>query len=161
MAQNPARAIGPLHPTTSTRDPANHVTFAIGLTIRLVVAAGLAADAWIHLDLANTYDVVKAQISQGTLFRLESTAAAATAFLVIVIHHRITHALAFVVAASAVTVLLINTYTHVGAIGPFPDMYEPTWFGQKTLALAMESTAVAASLLGIAFETHRRKTTDA
>jgi len=34
----------------------------------------------------------------------------------------------------------------VGAVGPLPDMYEPFWFPDKTLAAVAEGIAVAASV---------------
>lgn len=133
------------------------VPTAIRIAVRILIAAGLATDAWIHFDLARHYDVVAAQISEGTLFRLESLASALTALLVVAFYRRITLALAFLVAASAIAAMLLSTYTDPGQIGPFPDMYEPTWFPEKTLALAAESVAAAAALTGFVVESwHRR-----
>ena len=133
---------------------------ALRIAVRIVVAVGLIADAWIHFDLASHYDVVRAQISEGTLFRLESLVAAITALLVIAIHRRITLVLAFLVAGSAVAALLLSTYSDPGQIGPLPDMYEPTWFTEKSLALVAELVAAGAALIGVALETrsgrHRR-----
>src|SRR5262249_406509 len=83
---------------------------AIRGALRLIVAAGLITDAWVHFDLAPTYDVVKAQVSEGTLFRLEAVVAAVTALLVLAVQHRIALVIAFGVAASAVAALLLSTY---------------------------------------------------
>jgi hypothetical protein len=106
-------------------------------------------DAWIHFDLASNYDVVKANISQGTLFRLESVVAGVAALLVIGLHRRVVLMLAFAIAASAVAVLLLNTYTDPGQLGPLPDMYEPTWFAEKSLAVFSEGVAALAAIAGI------------
>lgn len=128
------------------------VPTAVRIAVRILIAAGLATDAWIHFDLARHYDVVKAQISEGTLFRLKSLVSAVSALLVVAFYRRITLALAFLVAASAIAAMLLSMYTDPGQIGPFPDMYEPTWFPEKTLALVAESAAGVAALIGIALE---------
>ena len=46
------------------------------LPLRLLVAAGLAVDAYVRFDLASAYDTTSARISQGTLFQIEGAAAA-------------------------------------------------------------------------------------
>ena len=49
---------------------------AVRTVLTLIVAAGLAIDAYVHLDLASTYDVVKTStLSQGDLFRVEAALA--------------------------------------------------------------------------------------
>jgi hypothetical protein len=54
-------------------------------------------------------------------------------------------ALAALVAGSAATAVLLYTYVDVGALGPLPDMYEPTWAlpGERASAVA----EIAAALL--------------
>jgi hypothetical protein len=141
------------HFSAQSHRPANRIVRVLIIAVRLLIAAGLAIDAWVHVDLAPTYDIVTARISEGTLFRLEAVVAAATALLVLLLHRRITHVIAFGVSATAVAVLLLNTYAHPGQLGPFPDMYEPTWFAEKSLALAAEMTAAVAALAGLALET--------
>jgi methionine synthase II (cobalamin-independent) len=49
---------------------------AVRTVLTVIVAAGLAIDAYVHLDLASTYDVVKTStLSQGDLFRVEAVLA--------------------------------------------------------------------------------------
>lgn len=146
-----------LHRALNGHGGADRSIVAVRVALRIIVAAGLIADAWIHFDLAPTYDVVKAQLSEGTLFRLEAVVAAVTALLVLAVQHRITLLIAFVVAASAVAALLLSTYAHPGQIGPLPDMYEPTWFGEKRLALVAELVAAVAALAGLVWETLARR----
>ena len=55
-------------------------------------------------------------------------------------------AAALVVAATALTALLVSRYVDLGPIGPFPNLYEPAWFGDKTLAAASEIVALVASI---------------
>jgi hypothetical protein len=120
------------------------------IAIRAVVVGGLIVDAYVHAKLASDYDIVEAGISEGNLFRLEAAVATAVALLVLS-GRRVWLVVAAVVAASAVAVLLANTYLHVGSIGPLPDMYEPTWFAEKRLALVGESVAVLGALTGLAY----------
>jgi len=121
---------------------------ALNVLLRLVVAAGLAIDAYVHFHLADTYDPVKASISQGDLFRIEAAIAAVVAVLVLAVRHRLVYALAFLVAAGGVAAVLVYRYVDVHAFGPFPAMYEPVWYTQKTVSLIAEAVAaVAAAVL--------------
>jgi hypothetical protein len=114
----------------------------------LVVAAGLAIDAYVHFHLAHGYDGNKASISQGDLFRIEAAVAAVTAVLVLVFRHRLVSALAFLVAAGGVAAVLLYRYVDMPAFGPFPQMYEPLWYTEKTVSLIAEAVAaVAAAVL--------------
>ncbi|MFD8088465.1 hypothetical protein ACFV4F_43090 [Kitasatospora sp. NPDC059722] len=114
------------------------------LVLRLAAAAGLAIDAAVHARLADQYDAVGDSLSQGTLFRLESAAASLAALLLLLWRHRTGDAFAWTVAASGLGALLLYRYVDVGAIGPLPNMYEPVWFTDKTLAAWAEGVATAA-----------------
>ncbi len=116
------------------------------LLLRLLVAAGLAVDAYVHFDLASAYDTTSARISQGTLFRIEGVAAAVAAALVIAVRRWITDVLAFVVAVGGFAAVVIYRYVDVGAFGPFPNMYEPIWYTEKTVSAVAELVAALAAL---------------
>ncbi len=130
---------------------------AAGLVLRLLVAAGLAVDAYVHADLAPVYDGIRASISQGDLFRIEAGVAAAAALIVLVAGRRAGFGLAFAVSASALGVLLLYRYVDVGRLGPLPDMYEPSWFGEKTLAAVAEAAAVVLSAGGLLWQVRHRQ----
>jgi hypothetical protein len=117
--------------------------------IRLVTAAGLAVDAYVHADLASRYDPVRNSISQGDLFRVEAGVAALAALLVVFFTRRETYGFAFIVAASALGAILLYRYINVGTIGPLPNMYEPIWFTEKVVATAAEAAALLAGLVGL------------
>lgn len=119
------------------------------LALRVLTAAGLAVDAYIHADLAGAYDPVRNSISQGTLFRIEAGAAAFAALLILVTAHRAAWALAFLTAASALGAILLYRYVNVGNLGPLPNMYEPVWFAKKSTAAVAEAAATAAALAGL------------
>lgn len=118
-------------------------------TLLLLVAAGLAVDAWVHLDVAPAYDGVRTSaVSQGDLFRAESVAAILSAVLLLAWPRRWTAAVALLVAAGGVAAVLLYQYVDVGALGPLPDMYEPVWFTRKLQSLWAEAAAaVAAAVL--------------
>lgn len=118
--------------------------------LRVVTAASLAVDAWVHARLAPDYDAVIATISQGTLFRVEATAAAVAALLVLVAGRRpAAWAFALLVAAAGVAAVLLYRYVDVGRLGPFPDMYEPVWFPAKTASAVAEAVATVTALAGL------------
>jgi len=96
--------------------------------LRAATAAALVVDAVVHLRDAGFYDAVATPVvSQGTLFRLEAGGALLIAVLLVVWPARIVWAAALVVAATAAAAVLTYTYVDPGALGPLPDMYEPTW----------------------------------
>jgi hypothetical protein len=116
------------------------------LVLRLLVAAGLAVDAYVHFDLASPYDSVHARISQGTLFRIEAVAAVVAAVLVIAVRRWVTDLLAFIVAIGGFAAVVLYRYVDVGAFGPFGNMYEPTWYAEKTVSAVAELVAALAAL---------------
>lgn len=124
----------------------------IGLlwVLRLVTAAALAVDAYVHADLASSYDFTHATISQGTLFRVEAGAASLAALLLIVVgRHWMTWAFAFLVAAGGLFAVLLYRYVDVGAFGPFPNMYEPLWYAEKTNSAIAEAVGTVTALAGL------------
>jgi hypothetical protein len=113
---------------------------------RVMVAAGLSYDAYAHLDLAASFDGNRALISQGMLFRVEAVAAVLAALLVLVIQHRaVALLLAVVIAGSALGAVLLYRYVDLGTLGPLPDMYEPSWYPEKTYSAIAEATAILAA----------------
>jgi hypothetical protein len=74
----------------------------------LVVVAGLAIDAFVHLDLASSYDGVKSSVlTQGDLFRVEAALAIIAALALVVRPRRWTALIAFLVSAGGFTAVLI------------------------------------------------------
>jgi hypothetical protein len=122
---------------------------AVRTVLTVIVAAGLAIDAYVHLDLASTYDVVKTStLSQGDLFRVEAALAIVAGVALLVRPRRYTAWFAFLVSAGGVAAVLVYRWADVGKLGPLPNMYEPYWYGEKTLSLVAEAiAAVAAAVL--------------
>jgi hypothetical protein len=109
--------------------------------LRVVVAAGLAVDAYVHADLAASY--ADAQ----SLFLVEAGVALGAALLVLAGGRTVTVLFAALVAASALIAVVASRYVDVGPVGPLPDLYEPVWYPEKVVAAASEATALVAALL--------------
>lgn len=116
-------------------------------TARVLAAAGLAVDAYVHADLAPQYDAVKATFSQGDLFRIEAAISALAALLVLVWRRLPSAVFGWLVAAGGFALIMIYRYVDVGKLGPVPDMYEPVWYTEKWVAAVAQLVAVAACLV--------------
>jgi hypothetical protein len=117
-----------------------------GLTA--VVIAALAIDAYVHIHLASSYDAVgSGLVTQGNLFRMEAALAIVAAVALLVRPRWYTALSAFAVSIGGVGAVLLYTYVDVGAVGPFPDMYEPVWFPEKTWSAWGEGIGAFAALL--------------
>jgi hypothetical protein len=136
------------------------VWLAARVTLTLVVLAGLALDAYVHIDLASTYDGVKSSVlSQGDLFRAEAALAILAALALVVRPRRYTALFAVLVTAGGVAAVLLYEYVDVGTFGPLPNMYEPVWYPEKTQSAwgeGIAGVAALALLIVIHLQTHRR-----
>lgn len=119
------------------------------IVIRLLVVAGLAVDAYVHAHRASDFRFNNdGWISGEWLFRLEALAAAAVALAVLIWANRLWYALAFVVATAGVAAVVLFSQVNIGAVGPLPTIYEPTWYAEKTVSLIGEAIAAVAALAG-------------
>ena len=122
----------------------------VDLALRLLCAAGLAIDAYVHAHLASNYDGISATVSQGDLFIFEAIAASVAALVVVILPWRRTaFGLAAIVGGGGLAAVLIYRYVDVGRLGPFPNMYEPIWYFQKALSAYAEATALTAAAIGL------------
>ena len=137
------------------------LVFRTALTV--IVVAGLAVDAFVHFDLASGYQGVKSStLSQADLFRAEGTVALLAAVALVARPRRYTAAFAFLVSAGGTAAVLLYEYVDVGAFGPFPNMYEPIWYPEKTRSAWAEGiAALAALVLLVAMHVRARQTTRA
>lgn len=133
----------------------------MGLILRLIVAAGLAADAIVHWKFAPDMAFVQGgSIDGDLLFRVQAAVAGVVAVIVLTYATRWAYALAFVVAASAAGAVVLYYYVDVGALGPLPDMHEPVWYAEKTISLAGEGGAALAALVGVFAAGRGRRASD-
>jgi hypothetical protein len=113
---------------------------------RATTAVGLAIDAYVHFDLASTYAESGGTVNEGALFRVE----AVVAVLAVIAIGRLAALLAgLAVAGSALTMMLASRYVNLGAIGPFPNLYDPVWYPEKLLAAFAEGAASVTALAGV------------
>ncbi|MEP7018097.1 MAG: hypothetical protein ABI899_08780 [Actinomycetota bacterium] len=138
-------------PTPQGRNPLHRASSgASHRLLVLVVAAGLAVDAYVHWRLAPGFDGIQGtaspHFSQGGLFRLEAALAVVAMLLVLLTRSRFGALVAFLVAAGGLGAVLLYAYLDVGTIGPLPDMYDPIWYPEKTISAIAEAVAAVGSL---------------
>lgn len=111
-----------------------------------VIVAGLAVDAVVHAQVAQSYSLVRTSlVSQADLFRVEALIALVAAAAVLVRSTRATALLALLVSAGGVAAVLLYTYADPGPLGPLPDMFDPVWYPEKLLSAVAEGVAAVAS----------------
>ena len=147
---------GPLADPAGTAVRSPPAARVVDLVLRSLTAAALAVSAYVHADLAPLYDPVRASVSQGNLFRIDAAAAALAALIVLAVGRRTGFGLAFVVAASSLTAILLYRYVNVGQIGFLPNMYEPAWFPEKSVAAVAEAAATVLAAGGLLWEVRKR-----
>lgn len=119
----------------------------LAIALRLVTAAGLAYQSYVHFEKAATYDSVRSDlVSQGDLFRVEAVAAAVAALLVLVVHRWWSALLAAAVAGGGFFAVVLYRYVDVGPVLGLPNMYEPVWYGMKTWSAVAEGVAAVTAL---------------
>lgn len=123
----------------------------LNVVLRLLVVACLVVDAIVHLRLAHGYQLAQpGGIGQGNLFRIEAVVALLVALAVLVLgNRRSTWLVAFLVAGSAFVAVVLYRYVDVPSFGPIPSMYEPIWFGQKTISAVAEAFGALLALAGL------------
>ena len=106
---------------------------------------------YVHWHLAPNFDSLRGtgspSISQGELFRVETGLALVSLLLVAVVHRSWTALLAFLVTGGGTVFVLLYRYVDVGAVGPLPNMYDPTWYAEKTVSAIGEGVAAVAALV--------------
>ena len=115
----------------------------LGYGLRVAAAAGLGVDAFVHATSAGLYDGPGGGfITEGSLFRAEAAVSVLLAALLLIRPARLTWVAVLAVAGTALGAVILYRYIDVGAIGPVPDLYEPTWRVPGKLASASAEAAV-------------------
>jgi len=122
----------------------------MNMALRVLTALALFIDAGVHIYLAPGYQAASpGGIGQGNLFYLESAAAVLAALWVLFRGSRASFALALVVALSAFVAVVLYRYVDIPAFGPFPAMYEPVWFFEKSLSAVAEGAGALLAAAGL------------
>ena len=130
----------------------------MGLILRLIVAAGLAADAIVHWMFAPDMAYVEGgSIGGDDLFRIQAAVAGVVAVVVLTYGTRWAYALALLVAGSAAGAVVLYYYADPGVLGPLPDMHEPVWYLDKTISLVGVGGAALAARAGFFVAGGRRR----
>jgi hypothetical protein len=122
-----------------------------------VVVVGLAVDAYVHLKLASSYDGGDWTITEGELFRFEAVLAIVSALLLLFRPNRVTAGIAALVAGGGTAALLFYYFVNLGAVGPFPPMYEPIWHTEKVVTLVAQIAATAAAVILVVIGVGRQR----
>jgi hypothetical protein len=141
-------------PETAHRRPGT-----VERVLAAATAAVLAFDAIVHLLDAHLYGASPpGELSQGTLFYLEAGAAVLVGAALLLRPRPVTWALAVLVVGSAATAVLLSRYVDIGAIGPVPDLYEPSWDVPGKLPSAVaELVGTVLALTGLAVSISSRR----
>ncbi len=117
-----------------------------GWFARLVAACALAVVAGIHVQLAPRYAPIGEHVSQADLFRVQAGAAAVAAIAVLLRPGRLVRMAAAAVAVASLIAVVLTVYVAIPAVGPFPRVFEPIWYGEKVIATVAAAVALAAVL---------------
>lgn len=130
----------------------------MNMALRVLTALALFIDAGVHIYLAPGYQAASpGGIGQGNLFYLESAAAVLAALWVLFRGSRASFALALVVALSAFVAVVLYRYVDIPAFGPFPAMYEPVWFFEKSLSAVAEGAGALLAAVGLVRTAPKRR----
>ncbi|QCO98461.1 hypothetical protein FCN77_13125 [Arthrobacter sp. 24S4-2] len=123
----------------------------MNMALRVLTALALLIDAGVHIHLAPGYQAATpAGIGQGSLFLLESAAAVLAALYVLIRGSRASYAAALAVGLSAFAAVVLYRYVDVPAFGPFPAMFDPVWFFEKSLSAVAEALGSLLAGIGLA-----------
>lgn len=123
---------------------------ATHLVMRILAAAALAVDAGVHVRLAPGYQLAAPEgFGEGNLFLAEALTAAVAGLYVLIRGSRPAWVLAVLTAGGGLAVLLLYRYIDIPAFGPFPAMYEPVWFFDKTLTAIAQALATLLGLIAL------------
>ena len=130
---------------------------AVRLALQVLTAGALAVSAYLHVDLAPGYRLIGEQVTVGDLFLGQAAVAAAAALALPMRPARLTWALAALVGFGSLVALVLTVYVAVPAIGPFPRIYEPAWFFEKTASAEAAALAAAAATAAGLLTHHRAR----
>lgn len=124
---NRAAAGDVLEDVTTTATASRVHVSPVELVLRVLAVAGLGYSAYVHLHLAHYYAGNGGTITQGDLFRAQGVVALVVAAGLLATGWRWAWWAAGAVGLASVVAVLTSRYTSLGAVGPFPNMHEPTW----------------------------------
>ncbi|MFQ4150171.1 hypothetical protein AAGW05_16035 [Arthrobacter sp. LAPM80] len=79
----------------------------------------------------------------------EAAVAAAAGLYVLIRGSRLAWIVALLTAGGGLAVLLLYRYFDIPAFGPFPAMYEPIWFFEKTLTALSQAFVILLAIIAL------------
>jgi hypothetical protein len=124
--------------------PAWNSPVALGKALAAATAVLLAVDACVHLSGAAFYDgLTSSPLGEGNLFRAQAIGALVVAVALLLRPRPVVWLVAALVAGTAAAAVTLYTYVDIGALGPLPDLYQPTWALPGKVGSAVAETAAA------------------
>ena len=131
------------------------VSFA-DLVLRVAGAGALGISSYVHLHGAHFYRSLGDTITQADLFCVQGAVAAAVGLWVLVTGSRWAWVAVALVGAASFAAVVVYRYVDVGAIGPIPNMYEPSWqTNQKLLSAYAEAGSVVIAVVALVRRSRR------
>ena len=83
------------------------------------------------------------------IFIAQAVAAAVVVVWVLVRPGLVSWLAFWAVALGSLVALVLSVYVRIPAVGPFPELYEPVWYGDKYLAAAAAAVASLVALVAV------------
>lgn len=112
-----------------------------------MVAVGLGYDACVHLRLRCLLRPESRSDQPRHALPRRGGGAVLVALLVLVSRYRAVALFTVVIAGSALGAVLLYRYVDLRSLGPLPDMYEPSWYPEKTYSTRAEAAALVAAVV--------------
>ena len=125
------------------------------VVLRVLAAAALGVSALLHVVLAQGPLVSGGQVTLAGLFIAQAIVATLIALAVLLSGHRLAWIAAAVVGLGSLAALVLSVYVQIPAVGPFPTLYEPLWYGEKVLAAASAALAAVVAVVALRRRTGR------
>ena len=106
--------------------------------------------SYLHVVLAQGPLVSGGQVTLAGMFLAQAVVAGLVALWLLVRPARLAWLAALVVGAASLAALVLSVYVQIPAIGPFPTLYEPMWYGDKVAAAVSAGVAAVAAAAGLA-----------
>lgn len=140
-------------PAVTDRRPAT-----TGPLLRALGALTLGYSGYLHLRIALDRPplLVDGGVTLMGLFVAQAVAVLVVVVWVLVRAGAVAWLAFAVVAVASLAALLLSVVVRIPAIGPFPEIHEPAWYTDKTLAAASAGAAVAVAVVALAVLRRRR-----
>lgn len=135
----------------ATSDRADRRTARTGAVLRVVAAVALGYSGFLHLQIALERPPLLAdgQVTLSGLFVAQAVAAAVVVVWVLARGHLLSWLAFGAVALGSLVALVLSVYVRIPSVGPFPELYEPVWYGDKYLAAGSAAVATVAAVVAV------------